>query len=92
MTERSEISAIEANDRAQFTAKAAEILNNVGGLTPESLRCLMVCAVDNDGKVQVGILGSDMDIAKMFTTMTTVAHNGVVKANTPSNPNNETPH
>ena len=92
MTERSEIFAIEADDRAQFTAKAAEILNNVGGLTPESLRCLMVCAVDNDGKVQVGILGSDMDIAKMFTTMTTVAHNGVVKANTPSNPNNETPH
>ena len=92
MTERSEIFAIEADDRAQFTAKAAEILNNVGGLTPESLRCLMVCAVDNDGKVQVGILGSDMDIAKMFTTMTTVAHNGVVKANTPSNSNNETSH
>lgn len=92
MTERSEIFDIEADDRAQFTAKAAEILNNVGGLTPESLRCLMVCTVDNDGKVQVGILGSDMDIAKMFTTMTTVAHNGVVKANTPSNPNNETHH
>ena len=92
MTERSEIFAIEADDRAKFTEKAAEILSNVGGLSPESLRCLMVCAVDNEGKVQVGVLGTDMDIAKMFTTMTTVAHNGVVKANTPSNPNNETPH
>ena len=92
MTERSEISTIDADDRAQFATKAAELLNSVGGITPDSLRCLMICAVDNDGNVQVGILGSDMDIAKMFTTMTTVAHNGVVKANTPSNPNNETPH
>ena len=92
MTERSEISTIEADDRAQFTEKAAEILSNVGDLSPESMRCIMVCAVDNEGKIQVGVLGTDMDIAKMFNTMITVAHNGVLQANAPSNPNDETPH
>ena len=89
MTERSEISAIEADDRAKFTEKAAEIISAVGGLSPESLRCLMVCAVDNEGKVQVGVLGTDMDITKMLMTVTTVARNGVVQANSPSNPTNE---
>ena len=89
MTERSEISAIEADDRAKFTEKAAEIISNVGGLSPESLRCLMVCAVDNEGKVQVGVLGTDMDIAKMLMTVSTVARNGVVQANSPSNPTDE---
>ena len=92
MTERSEIYTIEADDRATFTERAAEILSNVGELSPESLRCLMVCAVDNEGKTQVGVLGTDMDIAKMLMTMTTAAHNGIVQANTPSNPNDETSH
>ena len=39
----------------------------------------------------VGILGSDMDIAKMLMTVATVARNGVVQANSPSNPTNEVP-
>lgn len=89
MTERSEIHAIEAGDDAAFLARAKQALDEVKAVLPEDLRCLMLCAVTKDNKVKVDILGSDMDIAKMLMTMTAVARNGVVQANSPSNPTNE---
>ncbi len=89
MTERSEIHAIEAGDDTAFIARASQALNEVKDVLPEDLHCLLLCAVTKDNKVKVGILGSDMDIAKMLTTVTIVARNGVVQANSPSNPTNE---
>lgn len=92
MTERSEVTNIEVNDKQAYTAKAKELLDGIASIAPEDLRCAMGVFVDNEGKVRVGILGSDMDITKMFSTLASVAHNGVLQANTPSNPSNETAH
>jgi len=89
MTERSEIHAIKAGDDAAFIARATQTLNEVKAVLPEELHCLLLCAVTKNNEVKVGILGSDMDIAKMLMTMTAVARNGVVQANSPSNPTNE---
>ena len=89
MTERSEIHAIEAGDDADFIARANQALDEVKAVLPEELHCLLLCAVTKNNEVKVGILGSDMDIAKMLTTVTIVARNGVVQANSPSNPTNE---
>lgn len=89
MTERSEIHAIEAGDAAAFIARATQALDEVKAVLPEELHCLLLCAVTKNNEVKVSILGSDMDIAKMLTTVTIVARNGVVQANSPSNPTNE---
>lgn len=92
MTERSEIHTIEAGDEAAFIERARQALNEVKAVLPENLHCLLLCAVTKDNEVKVGILGSDMDIAKMLMTVTTVARNGVVQANSPSNSTNEVTH
>ena len=92
MTERSEIHAIEADDSDAFIAHANQVLNEVKAVLPENLHCLLMCAITKDNEVKVGILGSDMDIAKMLMTVTTVARNGVVQVNSPSNPSNEVTH
>ena len=89
MTERSEIHTIEAGDDDAFIARANQALNEVKAVPPENLHCLLLCAVTKDNEVKVGILGSDMDIAKMLMTVTTVARNGVVQSNSPSNPTDE---
>ena len=89
MAERSEIFLIEPKDNDSFLERANQILDEIKAVTPENLHCLLLCAVTKDNEVKVGILGSDMDIAKMLMTVTTVARNGVVQANSPSNPTNE---
>ena len=91
MTERSEISLIEPEDNDSFLKRANQALNEVKAVLPENLHCLLMCAVTKDNEVKVGILGTDTDIAKMLMTVTTVARNGVVQANSPSNPTNEVP-
>ena len=91
MTERSEIHEIKAGDAATFIAHASQVLNEVKAVLPANLHCLLLCAVTKDNEVKVGILGSDRDIAEMLMTVTTVARNGVVQANSPSNPTNEVP-
>ena len=78
MTERSEIHTIEADDHAAFVARASRALDEVKAVLPENLHCLLLCAVTKDNEVKVGILGSDMDIAKMLMTVATVARNDVV--------------
>lgn len=90
MTEKAEVSKIETED--EFIARAKDILDVVKSIDHEDLQCLMLCAVTKDNKVKVGILGPDMDIAKMLMTVTTVARNGVIAAQTPSNPSNEATH
>ena len=89
MTEHSEIHEIDADDSAAFIAHASQALNEVKAVLPEDLRCLLLCTVTKDNEVKVGILGSDMDIAKMLMSVTTVARNSAVQANSPSNPTNE---
>ena len=90
MTEKAEISKIDTED--EFVARAKDILDEVKSIDPTNLQCLMLCSVSNDGEAKVGILGPDMAIAKMLMTLTSVARNGVVAAQTPSNPSNEATH
>ena len=90
MTEKAEISKIETED--EFIARAKDILDEVKNIDPANLQCLLLCAVTKDNKVEVGILGSGMDTAEMLMTVTTVARNGVIAAQTPSNPSNEATH
>lgn len=92
MIERSEIYTIEADDDAAFVARANQALNEVKAVLPENLHCLLLCAVTKDGQMKAGIIGSDTDIAKMLMTVTTVARNGVVQANSPTNPTDEVTH
>ena len=92
MTERTEIYEIEADDDAAFVARANQALNEVKAVLPENLHCLLLCAVTKDNNVKVGIIGSDTDIAKMLMTVTTVARNGVVQSNSPTNPTDEVTH
>lgn len=92
MTERSEVTNIDMDDKQACTNKAKDLLDGIASIAPENLRCAMGVFVDNEGKVRVDILGTDMDITKMFSTLASVAHNGVLQANTPSNPSNETVH
>ena len=89
MTERSEIHTIEAGDNAAFVARASQALDEVKAVLPENLHCLLLCAVTKDHEIKVGIFGSDTDIAKMLANVMAVAHNGIVQANSPSNPTNE---
>lgn len=92
MTERSEVHTIDADDDAGFVARASQALNEVKAVLPENLHCLLLFAVTKDNEVKLSILGSDMDIAKMLMTVTTVARDGVVQTKSPSNPNNEVTH
>ena len=90
MTEKAEVSKIDTED--EFVARAKDILDEVKSIDPTNLHCLMLCSVSNDDEVKVGILGPDMAIAKMLMTLTSVARNGVIAAQTPSNPSNEATH
>lgn len=90
MTEKTEIAKINTED--EFVARAKDALDEVKSIDPANLQCLMVCAVSNDGEVKVSILGPDMAIAKMLMTLTSVARNGIIAAQTPSNPSNEATH
>lgn len=90
MSERSEVNLIKADDREAFVARAQQALDEVIAIPADSLHCLTLCAVTEDGTVKVGILGSDADIAKMLVTITTIASNGVLQANSESNPTKET--
>ena len=92
MTERTEIYEIEADDDAAFVARASQALNEVKAVLPENLHCLLLCAITKDNNVKVNIIGSDIDIAKMLMTVTTVARNGVVQSNSPTNPTDEVTH
>ena len=89
MTKRYETHAIEAGDNAAFIEQANQTLNEIKAVAPENLHCLLICAVTKDNNVKVGILGSSTDIAEMLMTVTTVARDGMVQANSSSNPTNE---
>lgn len=92
MAERSEVKAIKGSDRAALTEHIRQCLDALKAHKPEDVLCILSCVVTQSGKVEIGMLGADMDIAKMLMSVTTVARNGVVQANTPSNPNNESTH
>jgi hypothetical protein len=101
-SEYSEAAKIPQEDLAE---RAKKILEELGKIDPNSVLCMMGLVVHSNGDIQTVIaddkgklnihafvLGGDDDIAKMFTTLVTVAKNGMVRANAPENHDNEVKH
>lgn len=87
----------KAHSEEEFRERAKETLESLGAVSPEDVVCMTGVVVtqgkeSKDAKVHVFTLGSDEDISKMLTTLITVTRDGVIKANTPSNPDNEVTH
>jgi len=100
--ELSEATKIPQEDLAE---RAKSILKELGKIDPNSVLCMMGVVVHSNGDIQTVIaddkgklnihafvLGGDEDIAKMFTTLVTIAKNGMIRANTPETHDNEVKH
>lgn len=101
-SEYSQIAKLEPNEIAD---KAKLILTSLQKIDPDSVLCMMGLIVHRDGTVEAAtpdgqgnvrlhafIMGDGEDIAKMFTTLVTIAKNGMVQANAPETHNNEVKH
>ena len=87
----------KAHSEEEFQERAKETLEALGAISPEDVVCMTGIVVtqdeeSNEAMIRVFTLGSDEDISKMLTTLVTVTRDGVIKANTPSNPDNEVTH
>ena len=94
-----ESSSVQKLDSAEdFALRAREILQKLQAIDPTKVHCMMGMVVSespdnkNENDLQAFVLGSDEDIAKMFSSMVTITHNGVVQANTPPTHNDEVKH
>lgn len=103
--EGSEYSQITKLEPDEIAGKVKSIFSDLQKIDPESVLCMMGLIVHRDGTVEVTtsgeqhgiklhafIVGDDNDIAKMFTTLVTVAKSGIVAANTPEDTDNEVKH
>lgn len=101
----SEYSQITKLEPDEIAGKAKSILSDLQKIDPDSVLCMMGLIVHRDGTVEVAapnkqqsvklhafIMGDDEDIAKMFTTLVSVAKSGIVAANTPETTDNEIKH
>lgn len=95
----SEFSNVQKLDNEEaFVERAREFFQKLQAIDPTKVRCMMgmVVAESPDNKDEHAIhafaLGSDQDIAKMFSSLGTIARNGIVQANTPSTHNDEVKH
>lgn len=101
----SEISEATKISQEDLAERAKNILEELGKIDPSSVLCMMGLVVHSNGDIQTVvaddkgklnvhafILGGDDDIAKMFTTLVTVAKNGTIRANAPENHDNEVKH
>ena len=86
------------DDEQAFVERAREIFQKLQTVDPTKVLCMMGMVVakspDNEDEADVHafVLGSDEDIAKMFSSLVTITRNGIVQANTPSTHNNEVKH
>ena len=88
----------KVDNEEAFVERAREISRKLQAINPDKVHCMMgmVVAESADNKdeaaVHAFVLGSDEDIAKMFSSLVTITRNGIVQANTPSNHNDEAKH
>lgn len=94
-----ESSSVQKLDNEEaFVERAREIFQKLQAIDPTKVHCMMgmVVAESADNKdeaaVHTFVLGSDEDIAKMFSSLVTITRNGIAQANTPSNHNDEVKH
>lgn len=101
----SEYSQIAKLGPDEIAGKAKAILADLQAIDPDSVLCMMGLIVHRDGTVDITtpdgqvnvklhafVMGDDEDIAKMFTTLVSIAKSGIVAANTPENTDNEVKH
>lgn len=94
--EHSSVQKLE--DKEAFVERAREVFQKLQALDPTKVHCMMGMVVsDSDSNkgeslVHAFVLGSDEEIAKMFSSLVTITRNGIVQANTPSTHNNEVKH
>lgn len=77
-----------------FIERAREIFQKLQAIDPTKVHCMMGMVVakspgnKDEAAVHAFVLGSDEDIIKMFSSLVTITHNGIVQAtNTPPNHN-----
>lgn len=94
-----ETSSVQKVDNEEaFVERAREIFQKLQAIDPTKVHCMMGMVVSesdsDEGKslVHAFVLGSDEDIAKMFTSLVTVTRNGIVQVNTPPTHNDEVKH
>jgi hypothetical protein len=77
MKDQTKITLVDIDDKERILANSKEILDGLKSIEPENLRCLLFCAVDTNNMVHTGVLGSDVDIAKMLVTVAIAARGGI---------------
>jgi len=94
-----EFSSVQKLDSTEdFVLRAREIFQKLQAIDPTKVHCMMGMVVaespgnKDEAAVHAFVLGSDEDIAKMFSSLVTITRNGIVQANTPSNHNDEVKH
>jgi len=94
-----EVSSVQKLDNPEdFALHAREVFQKLQAIDPTKVRCMMGMVVtdppdgENEAIVHAFVLGSDDDIAKMFTSLVTITRNGIVRANMPSTHNDEVKH
>lgn len=97
MSRKASIAQTLDNEEA-FVERAREIFQKLQAIDLTKVHCMMSMVVaespDNtdEAAVHAFVLGSDEDIAKMFSSLATITRNGIVQANTPPTHNNEIKH
>ena len=94
-----ETSSVQKVDNEEaFVERAREIFQKLQAIDPTKVHCMMGMVVaespsnKDEAAVHTFVLGSDEEIAKMFSSLVTITRNGIVQANAPTNHNNEETH
>lgn len=94
-----EFSSVQKLDNEEaFVGRAREVFQKLQAIDPTKVHCMMGMVVaesqgnKDEAAVHAFVLGSDEDIAKMFSSLVTITRNGIVQANTPTNHNDEVTH
>lgn len=94
-----EFSTVQKVDNAEdFTLRARELFQKLQTINPDTVKCTMGMIVsespdsENGTIVNAFVLGSDEEIAKMFSSLVTITRNGIVQANNTPSHNNEEKH
>lgn len=94
-----ESSSVQKLDNEQaFIERAREIFQKLQAIDPTKVHCMMSMVVaespnnKDETAIHTFVLGSDGDIAKMFSSLVTITRNGIVQANTPPTHNDEVKH
>ena len=94
-----ETSSVQKVDNEEaFVERAREIFQKLQAIDPTKVHCMMGMVVaespgnKDEAAVHAFVLGSDEEIAKMFSSLVTITRNGLVQANSTPSHNNEEKH